>query len=73
MLEIPIIRLVSAPIVGGVIGYITNSLAIRMLFRPHYKKRMFGKRIPFTSGIIPKDCQDHIRKYIELLNIHKFI
>ena len=24
-----------APIVGGVIGYVTNDIAIRMLFRPH--------------------------------------
>ena len=24
-----------APIVGGVIGYVTNEIAIRMLFRPH--------------------------------------
>lgn len=55
MIEIPIIRLVAAPLVGGVIGYITNSLAIRMLFRPHYEKHIFGKRIPFTPGIIPKE------------------
>lgn len=55
MLEIPLIRLITAPLVGGVIGYITNSLAIRMLFRPHYEKRIFGKRIPFTPGIIPKE------------------
>lgn len=24
-----------APLLGGVIGYITNDIAIRMLFRPH--------------------------------------
>ena len=24
-----------APIVGGVIGYVINDIAIRMLFRPH--------------------------------------
>ena len=40
---------------GGIIGYITNYLAIRMMFRPHQPKHIFGKRIPFTPGIIPKE------------------
>ena len=44
-----------APLVGSVIGYITNALAIRMLFRPHQAKFLFGHRIPFTPGIIPKE------------------
>jgi len=44
-----------APLVGGVIGYITNDIAIRMLFRPHTAKYLFGIKIPFTPGIIPKE------------------
>lgn len=44
-----------APLVGGVIGYITNDIAIRMLFRPHTAKYLFGMKIPFTPGIIPKE------------------
>lgn len=44
-----------APLVGGVIGYITNDIAIRMLFRPHKEKRIFGIHVPFTPGIIPKE------------------
>lgn len=44
-----------APVVGGVIGYITNDIAIRMLFRPHKAKHIFGIHIPFTPGIIPKE------------------
>lgn len=43
------------PVVGALIGYITNAIAIRMLFRPHKPKYFFGKRIPFTPGIIPKE------------------
>ena len=31
-----------APLLGGVIGYITNDIAIRMLFRPHKAKYLFG-------------------------------
>lgn len=40
--------------VGAIIGGVTNSLAIRMLFRP-YKPVMAGKwKLPFTPGLIPK-------------------
>ncbi|MBN2222289.1 MAG: DUF445 family protein [Vallitaleaceae bacterium] len=43
------------PLMGGVIGYTTNYLAIKMLFRP-YKAKYIGKfRIPFTPGLIPKE------------------
>ncbi len=44
-----------APLLGGVIGYITNDIAIRMLFRPHKAKYIMGVHIPFTPGIIPKE------------------
>ena len=43
------------PAVGAVIGYITNEVAIRMLFRPHHAKYVMGIHIPFTPGIIPKE------------------
>ena len=43
------------PLAGGVIGLITNDIAIRMLFRPHTAKYLFGMKIPFTPGIIPKE------------------
>ncbi|WP_176717280.1 DUF445 family protein [Vulcanibacillus modesticaldus] len=43
-----------AIIVGVVIGAFTNSLAIKMLFRP-YKPWKIGKwQVPFTPGLIPK-------------------
>ena len=42
-------------LVGGVIGYITNWLAIKMLFRPYYEKKFLGIHIPFTPGLIPKE------------------
>ncbi|MBQ7205743.1 MAG: DUF445 family protein, partial [Muribaculaceae bacterium] len=43
------------PAVGAVIGYLTNDVAIRMLFRPHKAKYIMGIHIPFTPGIIPKE------------------
>lgn len=50
-------------IVGAVIGYITNWLAIKMLFRPHNKIEVFGLPMPFTPGLIPKE-RDRIAKSI---------
>ena len=43
------------PAVGAVIGYFTNDIAIRMLFRPHQAKYFMGIHIPFTPGVIPKE------------------
>lgn len=41
-------------IVGALIGGVTNSLAIKMLFRP-YRAYYIGKfKVPFTPGLIPK-------------------
>lgn len=42
-------------IVGAIIGYITNWLAIKMLFFPRAEKRIFGMKVPFTPGLIPKE------------------
>ena len=44
-----------APLLGGIIGYITNDIASRMLFRPHKAKYIMGMHVPFTPGIIPKE------------------
>ncbi len=43
------------PLIGAVIGYITNDIAIRMLFRPRTAKYIFGFKVPFTPGLIPKE------------------
>ena len=43
------------PVIGGIIGWSTNKLAIWMLFNPKKEKRVFGIRIPFTPGLIPRD------------------
>ncbi|MBQ0138421.1 MAG: DUF445 domain-containing protein [Kurthia sp.] len=41
-------------VVGALIGGVTNHVAIKMLFRPHEAKYLWGKRIPFTPGLIPR-------------------
>ncbi|GEM_PF-3229256 len=50
-----IIQWFTPAIVGGCIGYITNWLAIKMLFRPYKEKRIGPIKIPFTPGLIPKE------------------
>lgn len=50
-----ILNIVLPVLIGAVIGYCTNYLAIRMLFHP-YKAVKIGKwTLPFTPGIIPKN------------------
>jgi uncharacterized membrane protein YheB (UPF0754 family) len=39
------------PVVGGVIGWITNYVAIKLLFRPHVPFRLLGFQV---QGVIPK-------------------
>ncbi len=42
------------PIIGAVIGYGTNWIAIKMLFRPLKPVKIGNFTLPFTPGIIPK-------------------
>ncbi|MBU3145918.1 DUF445 family protein [Clostridium sp. CF012] len=42
-------------LVGAVIGYITNWLAIKMLFKPHKEIKIGKFKVPFTPGLIPKE------------------
>ena len=50
-----ILLYVSPPILGGLIGYYTNDIAIKMLFRPYKPVYIFGKKVPFTPGLIPSN------------------
>jgi uncharacterized membrane protein YheB (UPF0754 family) len=42
------------PLAGALIGYVTNAVAIKMLFRPLKPVIIFGLRLPFTPGILPR-------------------
>ncbi len=52
---IRILPWVLPPLIGAAIGYITNAIAIAMLFRPYTVKKLLGIKIPMTPGIIPKE------------------
>lgn len=43
------------PLIGAIIGLITNGIAIRMLFRPLHPVKIGSHTLPFTPGIIPKE------------------
>jgi uncharacterized membrane protein YheB (UPF0754 family) len=43
--------------VGGIIGYFTNDIAIKMLFRPYRAIYIRGQKLPFTPGLIPSNQQ----------------
>ncbi len=45
----------SPPVLGGIIGYFTNDIAIKMLFRPYRAIYIAGRRVPFTPGLIPRN------------------
>jgi len=48
------LRFLSGPVIGALIGYLTNWLAVKMLFRPR-KALYIGKlHVPFTPGVIPR-------------------
>jgi uncharacterized membrane protein YheB (UPF0754 family) len=51
------------PIVGGVIGYFTNDIAINMLFRPYKAWYIGRRRVPFTPGLIPRN-QERLAKRV---------
>jgi len=46
------------PLLGLFVGYVTNSLAVRMLFKPYKAIFIWKFRIPFTPGVIPKRQRD---------------
>ncbi|MGB8698575.1 MAG: DUF445 family protein [Thermosynechococcaceae cyanobacterium] len=51
------------PITGGIIGYYTNDLAIKMLFRPYRAVKIGDYVLPFTPGLIPRN-QDRLAQRI---------
>ena len=61
-----------SPILGAIIGYFTNWLAIKMLFLP-YEPKYIGKfKVPFTPGIIPKE-RERLAKKISMVTEEKVL
>jgi len=45
---------IAIPLIYGATGIVTNSLALKMLFRPHKVIKIAGMTMPFTPGIVAK-------------------
>jgi len=58
------------PLLGAFIGYVTNTIAIRMLFRPLRPWRVLGVRVPLTPGIIPAKRSELAEKMGEMVGSH---
>ena len=53
-MDLEIVRRCAGPVVGAVIGYFTNYIAVKMLFFPRKPIFLFGHQLPLTPGAIPK-------------------
>lgn len=50
-----ILHIILPLLLGAVIGYVTNYIAVKMLFRPYSPVKIGGRTLPFTPGVIPKN------------------
>jgi uncharacterized membrane protein YheB (UPF0754 family) len=55
---LPYTKYIAPPVVGAFIGYLTNRVAIKMLFRPLNPWKVAGLRVPMTPGVIPSKRGD---------------
>ena len=66
----PYIKYAAPPVIGAVIGYVTNRVAIKMLFRPLKTWRVGGVRVPMTPGVIPAKRKDLAENMGEVVGDH---
>ena len=64
------IQFLVPPLLGALIGYLTNKVAIRMLFRPLKEWRVFGIRLPMTPGVIPSKRHQLAENIGEMVGEH---
>lgn len=70
LIDHPLLPLLVHPCVGAFIGYLTNKIAIRMLFRPLRPWRLFGVRLPMTPGVIPAKRRQLAENIGEMVGRH---
>ena len=56
-------------LIGAVIGYITNFIAIKMLFRP-YKAKKIGSVTIIPQGVIPKEKKNLAKNVANVVETH---
>ncbi len=65
-----IVSFLAPPLVGGFIGYMTNYVAIRMLFRPLRPWYLLGIKLPMTPGVIPAKRHKLAKNIGEMVGEH---
>ncbi len=60
-------KFIALPILGALTGYVTNFIAVRMLFRPRREVNMAGFRL---QGLIPRRRPELARNIAETVHTH---
>jgi uncharacterized membrane protein YheB (UPF0754 family) len=63
-------KYLTPPVVGAFIGYFTNKVAIKMLFRPLVAWKIGKIRVPMTPGVIPSKRKDLAKNMGEVVGDH---
>ncbi|EKD35689.1 MAG: hypothetical protein ACD_75C01819G0011 [uncultured bacterium] len=63
-------KYLTPPLIGAFIGYLTNEVAIRMLFRPLRAWKICGVRVPMTPGVIPGKREELAKNLGEVVGDH---
>lgn len=66
----PVVQILFMAVIGAIIGGMTNTLAIKMLFKPYEAKYLFGWHLPFTPGVIPRRRDEASGKLGEIISGH---
>jgi uncharacterized membrane protein YheB (UPF0754 family) len=64
------LQFLAPPILGAFIGYMTNYVAIKMLFRPLKAWKILGIRVPMTPGVIPSKRNQLAENIGEMVGEH---
>ena len=68
--SLPWLTYLIPPLLGALIGYVTNYIAIRMLFRPLRPWHLLGIRLPLTPGIIPAKRKELAQRMGAMVGSH---
>jgi uncharacterized membrane protein YheB (UPF0754 family) len=66
-MELTLTAWIALPLLGGVIGYITNRIAVKMIFRPLRPVNVLGFRI---QGLMPRRQQEIAARVGEVVGSH---
>ncbi|MBN1516589.1 DUF445 family protein [Candidatus Sumerlaeota bacterium] len=61
-------KLIAVPLIGGATGYLTNYIAVRMLFRPRRERRLLG--FVRLQGLVPRRRDDIAERIGETVEAH---